>query len=151
MVEPPNPLGVHPTSISYIYKVIQHLAKLWMGIWVHPYPFSVALVPGGWENFRKIRVWLSRSDVDMSWLRLQAQLECILHPYHMYTKCFSTFVCCGGAYGCALTLLCLCRPGVIFMKIGVGWSLSDVVMSWLRLQTHLELECIPHPYHIYKK
>ena len=36
-----------------------------------------------------------------------------------------------------------------FRKIGVGWSLSDVVMSWLRLQTHLE--SIPHPFHMYTK
>ncbi len=45
MVEATNPLGVHPTSKSFVYKVFQHLAKLWMGIWVHPY--TVALVPGG--------------------------------------------------------------------------------------------------------
>jgi hypothetical protein len=37
MVEAPNPLGVHPTSISYVYKVFQHLDMLWMGICVHPY------------------------------------------------------------------------------------------------------------------
>jgi hypothetical protein len=30
-----------------------------------------------------------------------------------------------------------------FWKIGVGRSLSDAVMSWLRLQTHLE--STPHP------
>jgi hypothetical protein len=36
---------------------------------------------------------------------------------------------------------------VEFRKIGVGWSLSDIVMSWLRLQTHLE--SIPHPFHLY--
>ncbi len=31
----------------------------------------------------------------MSWLRLQTRLECIPHPCHMYTKCFSTLICCG--------------------------------------------------------
>jgi len=39
--------------------------------------------------------------------------------------------------------------GVEFRKIGVGQSLSDVVMSWLRLQTCLE--CIPNPCHMYTK
>jgi hypothetical protein len=53
----------------------------------------------------------------------------------------------GKVGGCALTLLCLCRLGVGFRKIGVGQSLSDVVMSWLRLQTCLER--IPHPCHMY--
>ena len=101
-------------------------------------------------DFRKIGVGLSPSDVVMSWLRLQTPLNCIPHPYHMYTKCFSTLVCCGWAYGYTLTLLRLCRSGFDFLKkIGVGQSPSDVVMSWLRLQT--PLDCIPHPYHMYTK
>ena len=37
MVEAPNLLAVHPTSISYVYKVFQHLDMLWMGICVCPY------------------------------------------------------------------------------------------------------------------
>jgi hypothetical protein len=37
MVEAPNPLEVHPTSILYVYKVFQHLDMLWMGICVRPY------------------------------------------------------------------------------------------------------------------
>jgi len=76
-------------------------------------------------------------------------VDCIPHPYHMYTKCFSTLICCGWAYECTLTLLSLCRSGVGFRKIGVGLSPSDVVMSWLRLQT--PVDCIPHPYHMYIK
>ena len=85
----------------------------------------------------------------MSWLRLQTCLECIPHPCHMYTKCFNTLICCGWAYGSALTLFCLCRSGVDFRKIELCPSPSDVVMSWLRLQTCLK--CIPHPSHIYTK
>ena len=30
MVEDPNPREVHTTSISYVYKVFQHLDMLWM-------------------------------------------------------------------------------------------------------------------------
>jgi len=37
MVEAPNPCEVHPTSMSYVYKVFQHLDMLWMGIWERPY------------------------------------------------------------------------------------------------------------------
>jgi len=132
MVEAPNPLGVHPTSMSYVYKVFQHLDMLWMGIWV--YHYTVTPVQVG-VNFRKIGVGRSLSDVVMSWLRLQTHLESIPHAFHMYIKCFSTLIRCGWAYGSALTLLCLCMAGVEFRKIGVGWSLSDVVISWLRLQT----------------
>jgi hypothetical protein len=28
-------LKLHPTSMSYIYKVFEHLKQLWMGIWQH--------------------------------------------------------------------------------------------------------------------
>ena len=51
MVEAPNPLGVHPTSISYVYKVFQHLDTLWMGIWVRPYTVMPVQVGSGFlEN-----------------------------------------------------------------------------------------------------
>ncbi len=49
--------------------------------------------------------------------------------------------------GAPRTLLRLCRSGVEFRKIGVGRSLSDVVMTWLMLQT--PVKCIPHAFHIY--
>jgi hypothetical protein len=82
MVEAPNPFGVHPTSMSYVYKVFQHLDLPWMGIWV--YPYNITTVEVG-VIFWKIVVWLSPSAVVMSWLRLQAPMKCIPHPYHMYT------------------------------------------------------------------
>ncbi len=79
MIEATNPHRLHPTSKSYVYKVFQHIAKLWMGIWVLPYYTLLLLCQVG-EDFRKIRVRLSPSDVVMSWLRLQNHLECITHP-----------------------------------------------------------------------
>ena len=52
----------------------------------------------------------------------------------MYTKCFSTLIYCGWAYGCTLTLLhmtwCWCRFGEFSVRPG----LNDVAVSWLRLQ-----------------
>ena len=93
-------------------------------------------------DFRNIELSPSPSDVVMSRLRLQTCLECIPHPCHMYTKCFITLICGGWTYGCTLTLLRLWRSGEYVGEL-VGQSLSDVVMSWLRLQTHLE--SIPHP------
>ena len=86
--------------------------------------------------FRQL-VWLSLSDVVMSWLRLQTPVKCIPHLYHMYTKCFNILICHGWAYGCALTLFYLCNKlGGDFRKIE-GWlSPSDVVMSWLRREVH---------------
>ncbi len=36
MVEAQNPHKLHPTFISFVYKVSQYLDELWMGIWMHP-------------------------------------------------------------------------------------------------------------------
>jgi hypothetical protein len=47
MVEATNPLGVHPTSMSYVYKVFDHLDMLWMGIWVLPYTVTPMQVGSG--------------------------------------------------------------------------------------------------------
>jgi hypothetical protein len=47
MVEAPNLLAVHPTSILYVYKVFQHLDMLWMVICVHPYTVLPVQVGGG--------------------------------------------------------------------------------------------------------
>ena len=46
-IKAPNPLGVHPINISYVYKVFQHLDMLWMGIWVRPYNVRPVQVRGG--------------------------------------------------------------------------------------------------------
>ena len=66
---------------------------------------------------------------------------------HPTSISYSTLLICGWANGSPITLLCLCRLGVEFRKIGVGQSLGDVVMSCLRLQTCLE--CIPHLSYVY--
>ena len=100
-------------------------------------------------DFRKIGLSPSPSDVVMSWLRLQTCLECIPHPCHMYIQCFSTLICCGWAYGCTLTLLHLCRWRWILGKLGAWLSPSNVVRTWLRLQS--PVDCIPHPNHVYTK
>ena len=74
---------------------------LWMGIWVHPY--AVIRVQVG-VSFRENGVWPSLYDVAVSWLRLQTPIDCIPHPYWMYTKCFSTLRWFGWAYGRILML-----------------------------------------------
>jgi hypothetical protein len=39
-------------------------------------------------NVRENGVWSSLCDVVVSWLRLKTPIDCIPHPYWMYTKCF---------------------------------------------------------------
>ena len=119
---------------------------LWMGIWVHPY--AVIRVQVG-VSCRENGVWPSLYDVVVSWLRLQTPIDCIPHPYWMYTKCFSTLRCCGWAYGCIIIAVIHVQVGVDFRENGVWPSLYDVAVSWLRLQT--PIDCIPHPYWMYTK
>ena len=118
---------------------------LWMGIWVYPYTLTSVQVG---VYFWKTGVSLSPSDIAMWLLRLQEASDCIPHQYHMYKKCFSILICCEWAYGSTLTLLCLCRLGIDFGKIGVGLSPNDVVMWWLRLQT--PMDCISHQFYIFR-
>ncbi len=75
MVEAVNHHWLHPTSILDVYKVIEHLHMLWMGIWVHPYTvIPVQVVAKFWKigvaKFWKIGVRWSPNDGVVSWLRL---------------------------------------------------------------------------------
>ncbi len=40
MVEAVEPFKLHPTSMSYIYWVFEHLKQLWMGIWQHTHTIT---------------------------------------------------------------------------------------------------------------
>jgi hypothetical protein len=39
-----EPFKLHPTSMSYIYKVFEHLKQLWMGIWQHTHSITTTEV-----------------------------------------------------------------------------------------------------------
>jgi hypothetical protein len=113
---------------------------LWMGIWVHPYR---RITCAGEGEFSGNGVWPSLYDVAVSWLRLQTPIDCIPHPYWMYTKCLSTLRCCGWEFGHALMPYYMCRWGWILGKMGNG---RDCMM----LQCHgwgckSPKDCIPHP------
>jgi len=117
-----------------------------MGIWVHPY--AVTCVQVG-VSFKRNGVWSSLYDVAVSWLRLRTPIDCIPHPYWVYTNSFSTLRCCGWAYGCTLMPEYIVQVGVNFREKGVWLSLYDAAVSWLRLKT--PIDCIPHPYWMYTK
>ncbi len=44
MVEAVSHHWLHPTSMSYIYKVFEHLKQLWMGIWQHTHTVATTEV-----------------------------------------------------------------------------------------------------------
>jgi len=119
----------------------------WMGIWVHPY--AVIRVQVG-VSFRENVVWLNPLnlyDVVVSWLRLLTPIDCIPHPYWMYTKCFSTLRCCGWAYGCILMPYYKCRCGWVLGNMGHyracmmlwshGWGFKPPLTA-----SHIHIGCI---------
>jgi hypothetical protein len=61
-----------------LYKVIEHLQMLWIGIWVHPY--TVISVQVG-AKYWKIGVRQSPNDIVVSWLRLQTTTD--FHGYYL--------------------------------------------------------------------
>jgi hypothetical protein len=144
MVDTSNPHWLHPTSILDVYKVFYQLGMLWMGIWVHPY--AVIRVQVG-VSFRENGVWPSLYDVVVSWLRLQTPIDCIPHPYWMYTKCFSTLRCCGWAYGCIIIAVLHVQVGGILGEMGYGRA---CMMLWCHgwgfkpplTASHIHIRCI---------
>jgi hypothetical protein len=50
MVEAIEPFKLHPTSMSYLYKVFEHLQLLGMGIWMHIHFVATTDVPQVWES-----------------------------------------------------------------------------------------------------
>ncbi len=98
-------------------------------------------------SFWKVGVWVRANGLVVSWLRLQTASDCIQHPCHMYTKCFSTLICCGWTCGCTLTLLYRCRWGWTVGMLGCGW---EQMVLWchgwgykqLKKASHIHFICI---------
>jgi len=49
IVEAVEPFKLHPTSMSYIYKVVEHLKQLWIDIWQHIHTVSTT------DNYQDLR------------------------------------------------------------------------------------------------
>ncbi len=54
MVEAVEPFNLFPTSMSYIYKVFEHLKQLWMGIWQHTHTVTTTEVSPDLREFTEI-------------------------------------------------------------------------------------------------
>ncbi len=79
MVEAESHLKLLPTSILDIYKVVEHIDMLSMGIQYHPHTVIPTLVLG--SDFGVLGHLLSQNDTIMSWLMLTATSNCIPYPY----------------------------------------------------------------------
>ena len=78
MVEADGHLKLLPTSILDIYKVIEHIDMLSMGIQYQPYTvIPTRLGSDFWGSGSLVEA----NDVIMSCLRLTATSNCFPHPY----------------------------------------------------------------------
>ena len=78
MAEADSHLKLLPTSILDIYKVIEHINMLSMGIQYQPYIVIPTLLG---SDFGVLGHLWSQNDVIMSWLRPTATSNCFLYPY----------------------------------------------------------------------
>jgi hypothetical protein len=54
VVEAIGSFKLHPTSMSYIYKMFEHLTQLWMGIWQHTHTITTTDVSPDLGEFAEI-------------------------------------------------------------------------------------------------
>ena len=54
ITEAVEPFKLHPTFMSYIYKVFEHLKQLRMGIWQHSYTVTTTEVSPDLVEFAEI-------------------------------------------------------------------------------------------------
>ena len=109
-----EPFMRHPTSMSYIYKVIEHLHMSWVGIWLHTHTFTttgISLITREsgktlgdvsvqtmqlwdywgcrtFQNASHIEVFILYS-VWAPWPVVDGHMAAQLHCYHH--RCFPTF------------------------------------------------------------
>ena len=53
-MEAVEPFILHPTSMSFIYKVFEHLKQLWMSIWQHTHTVTTIEVSPDLGEFAEI-------------------------------------------------------------------------------------------------
>jgi hypothetical protein len=85
-----------PLTASHIHSgCIQSVLAPWDAVDGHMGASIVVLHVQVGVIFWKNGEWMSLYDVVVSWLRLQTPIDCIPHPYWMYTTCMNTLRCCG--------------------------------------------------------
>ncbi len=102
----------------------------------------------GWNPWS----FLASNELIIQWLRLQTHMEWSPHPLHTYTRCLSSFICCGWEDWISIMLLLQSLLSHVFefgKILGESPAPNGVMMQWLRLQTHMEWS--PHPLHTYAR
>ena len=133
IVEVVGPL--HPTSISYIHKVFEHLQLLWMGILLHTH--TVTTTRCHWLKSQAIQVWTAPCHYSM--------VETPVEPFklhstslaYIYTVFKYLLLPSGWSYDCTLTPL----PPQTFPQIWEHWIKSKLLHYGWGCRT---FQTVPH-------
>ena len=150
MVEANRHLKLLPTSTLDIYKVIEHIDVLSIGIQQHPY--TVILTLFGSDFGVLFCTFLSQNVVITAWLRLTDTSNCFPHPHWTYTNCLSTLIGCplAGIHQHPYTVIPTLFGSDFGILLCTFLSQNDVITSWLRL-TLTDTSCFPHLHWTYTK
>jgi hypothetical protein len=99
-----EPFKLHPTSISYIYGVFEHLKQMWIGIWQHTHTVTTT---DSSQDLRELAEILDDVSVEMIQLRYRwgcrtFQTASHIHEIYIYIRFLNTSNSCGWAYGSTL-------------------------------------------------
>ena len=81
IVEAVEHFKLHHTSMSYIYKVFEHLKQLWMGIWQHTHTFTTTEVS---PDFGELAEILDDVSVEMIPVRYRWGCKTFQTASHIY-------------------------------------------------------------------
>jgi hypothetical protein len=81
IIETVEPFKLHPISMSYIYKVFEHLEQLWMGIWQQIHTITTTDVSSDLGEFTEIRDDVS---VEMIPLRYRWGCRTVQTAFHIH-------------------------------------------------------------------
>jgi hypothetical protein len=62
LVEAVEPFKLHPIMMIYIYEVVEHLLRLWMGIWLHTHTVATTDASPDLERLAEILPDASKTD-----------------------------------------------------------------------------------------
>jgi hypothetical protein len=100
-----EPFKLHPTSMSYIYKVFQHLKQLWMGIWQHIHTVTTTDVSPDLGKFSEIIYGVNVELIPLRYRWGCRTFQTASHIYVIHIRCLITLNSCGWAYDSTFTPL----------------------------------------------
>ena len=142
VIEAIYPTHIHLTSIIYIKGVWQPLYALDVHMDVSTPRYGRSCWPSFWNFVRNLGYSQAITHGEMRWLRLHTQPIFISHPYYIYKRCLTTFICCGCAYGSVSPPRTAAHADQACRILRQIWT----SLSWYVMVKWGDWGCRPNPY-----